>query len=66
LSYAHCVREIPSGTALYLGVENALYVSFDDGEWLPLQSGLPHAPVHWMTVQENFNDLVVATYGRGF
>jgi hypothetical protein len=33
---------------------------------LPLQSGLPHAPAHWLTVQEHFGDLVVATYGRGF
>jgi hypothetical protein len=23
-------------------------------------------PVHWLTIQEHFNDLVVATYGRGF
>ena len=52
---------------LYLGTENALYFSIDDGQhWLPLQSGLPHAPVHWLTIQEHFNDLVVATYGRGF
>jgi hypothetical protein len=52
---------------LYLGTENALYVSFNDGElWQPLQSNLPHAPVHDVTVQEHFNDLVVATYGRGF
>jgi hypothetical protein len=52
---------------LYLGTENALYVSLDDGQhWLPLQAGLPHAPVHWLTIQEHFNDLVVATYGRGF
>src|SRR6185503_18886017 len=28
--------------------------------------GLPHAPVHWITIQEHFSDLVVATYGRGF
>ena len=27
---------------------------------------LPHAPVPWITVQEHFNDLVLATYGRGF
>ena len=52
---------------LYLGTESALYFSFDDGEhWLPLQYDLPHAPVHWLIVQEHFNDLVVATYGRGF
>jgi photosystem II stability/assembly factor-like uncharacterized protein len=68
LSYAHCVREDPVKRGLlYLGVENALYVSFDDGaKWLPLQNNLPHAPVHWMTIQENFSDLVAATYGRGF
>ncbi|MDX6383106.1 MAG: hypothetical protein QOK48_679 [Blastocatellia bacterium] len=27
---------------------------------------LPHAPVYWITIQENFHDLVIATYGRGF
>jgi len=52
---------------LYLGTENGLYVSFDDGgEWQPLQNDLPHAPVYWLTVQPHFHDLVVATYGRGF
>ncbi len=68
LSYAHCVREDPCGPGLlYLGTENALYVSFNDGNnWLPLQNNLPHAPVHWLVVQEHFNDLVVGTYGRGF
>jgi photosystem II stability/assembly factor-like uncharacterized protein len=68
LSYAHCVREDPVRKGLlYLGTENALYVSFDDGDnWQPLQSGLPHAPVYWMTVQERFHDLALATYGRGF
>jgi photosystem II stability/assembly factor-like uncharacterized protein len=68
LSYAHCIREDPVRKGLlYLGTENALYVSFDDGRnWQPLQEGLPHAPAYWMTVQERFHDLVVATYGRGF
>ncbi len=67
-AYAHCVREDPKRPGLlYLGVENGVYVSFTDGErWHPLQSNLPRAPVHWLTVQERFNDLVVATYGRGF
>jgi hypothetical protein len=27
---------------------------------------LPHAPVYGIQVQERFNDLVIATYGRGF
>src|SRR5262249_19974560 len=67
-SYTHCIREDPVKRGLlYVGTENGLYFSADDGaHWLPLQSGLPHAPVHWMTVQEHFHDLVVATYGRGF
>jgi len=67
-SYAHVVREDPTRAGLlYLGTENAIYVSFDDGaRWTPLQGDLPHAPVYWMEVQPDFNDLVVATYGRGF
>ncbi len=68
LSYAHCVREDPVRQGmLYLGTENAAYVSRNDGvNWTALNSGLPPAPVHWLVVQEHFSDLVVATYGRGF
>src|SRR5262249_55097137 len=68
LSYAHVLREDPARRGLlYLGTENGLYVSFDDGgRWQPLQSGLPHVPVYGLAVQERFGDLVVATYGRGF
>ena len=68
LSYAHIIREDPVRRGLlYLGLENALYVSFDDGEhWQPLQLNLPHAPVYGMVIQEHFNDLVISTYGRGF
>ncbi|MGA9853269.1 MAG: sialidase [Gammaproteobacteria bacterium] len=51
---------------LFAGTGNALYVSFDaGGNWMPLQAGLPHAPVSWETVQKPFHDLVVSTYGRG-
>ncbi|MFN8058302.1 MAG: hypothetical protein U0Q12_04005 [Vicinamibacterales bacterium] len=66
-SYAHVLREDPVRRGLlYLGTENALYVSFDDGaHWEALQNNLPSAPVYWLTVQEHFNDLVVGTYGRG-
>jgi hypothetical protein len=68
LSFAHVVREDPVRRGLlYLGLENGLFVSFDDGEhWQPLQTNLPHAPVYGIVVQEHFNDLVVGTYGRGF
>ena len=68
LSYAHCVREDPVRPGLlYVGTEGGLFVSYDDGaNWQPLQGNLPHAPVYWITIQENFHDLVIATYGRGF
>ena len=67
-SSVHVVREDPVRPGLlYAGTENAVYVSFDDGDrWLPLQTNLPHAPAHWLTIQPHFNDLVVGTYGRGF
>jgi len=68
LSYAHCVREDPVRPGLlYAGTEGGLFVSYDDGtNWQALQMNLPHAPVYWITIQENFHDLVIATYGRGF
>lgn len=68
LSYAKIIIEDPVRRGLlYLGTENAIYVSFDAGEqWQPLQADLPHAPVSGIVVQEHFNDLVISTYGRGF
>jgi photosystem II stability/assembly factor-like uncharacterized protein len=68
LSYAKVIAEDPVRPGLlYLGTENAIYVSFDAGDrWIPLQANLPHAPVSGILVQERFNDLVISTYGRGF
>ncbi|MHB1097445.1 MAG: VPS10 domain-containing protein [Gemmatimonadaceae bacterium] len=68
LSYAKIIIEDPVRRGLlYLGTENAIYVSFDAGEqWQALQADLPHAPVSGIVVQEHFNDLVISTYGRGF
>jgi photosystem II stability/assembly factor-like uncharacterized protein len=67
-SYVHVIREDPFREGmLYLGTENSIYFSLDDGEsWNPIQANMPHAPVHWLTIQERFSDLVVGTYGRGF
>ncbi|HYU79089.1 MAG TPA: hypothetical protein VEK56_08885 [Vicinamibacterales bacterium] len=67
-AYARVVREDPRRKGmLYLGTENGLYLSVDDGaSWMPLQNNLPHSPIAWLTVQEDFDDLVVATWGRGF
>lgn len=66
-SSAHCVIEDPVRKGmLYLGTDNGVYVSWDDGgHWTSLRNNLPPAPVYWLTVQKRFNDLVIATYGRG-
>ena len=66
-SNVRVVREDPTRTGLlYLGTENAVYASYDNGErWISLQGDMPHAPAYWLEVQPHFNDLVVATYGRG-
>ena len=68
LGWAHCVIEDPARPGLlYLGTEGGVFVSFDDGgAWQPLQNNLPPAPVHWLVVQDHFQDLVVGTYGRGY
>lgn len=66
-SFVHVVREDPVREGmLYAGTENALYVSWDDGaHWTQLRNNFPPAPVYWLTIQPRFNDLVIATYGRG-
>ena len=67
LSYTRCIKEDPVRKGLlYLGTENALYVSFDDGaNWQSLMSNLPPTPYYWIDIPEHFNDLVLGTYGRG-
>ncbi|MGH9593197.1 MAG: WD40/YVTN/BNR-like repeat-containing protein, partial [Bryobacteraceae bacterium] len=66
-SSAKCVREDPARKGmLYLGTNNALYVSWNDGgEWTRVRSNLPPAPVYWIEVEPRFHDLLIATHGRG-
>ncbi|HEY3883920.1 MAG TPA: hypothetical protein VGL62_01835, partial [Vicinamibacterales bacterium] len=66
-SSAHIIVEDPVRKGmLYLGTDNALYVTWDDGaNWTRLRNDLPPAPVYWMQVQPTFNDLVIGTHGRG-
>lgn len=67
-SFAHVIKEDPKQPGmLYLGVDNGVYVSNDDGEnWMRLRNNLPPSPVYWLEVQERFDDLVIGTYGRGY
>ena len=67
-SFVHVVKEDPKQAGmLYVGLDNGIFISGDDGDnWIPLKNGLPPAPVYWLEIQDHFDDLVVATYGRGF
>ncbi|HEX8805466.1 MAG TPA: hypothetical protein VF741_00900 [Candidatus Aquilonibacter sp.] len=66
-SYARMLREDPVRKGmLYAGTEDGLWVSFDDGgSWQPLNNNLAHVPIYDFVVQKRFDDLVVATHGRG-
>jgi hypothetical protein len=52
---------------LFAGTEFGVYFSIDGGkEWVELSSGLPDISVKDMVIQQRENDLVIATFGRGF
>ncbi len=60
------VREDPQRRGLlFAGSERAVHVSFDDGDhWQSLRLNMPATPIRDLTIKDE--DLVVATYGRGF
>ncbi|MGI9160448.1 MAG: WD40/YVTN/BNR-like repeat-containing protein, partial [Saprospiraceae bacterium] len=52
---------------LFCGTEFGLFFSPDAGEnWIQLKSGLPTIAVRDLDIQRRENDLVLATFGRGF
>jgi len=65
-SFARVVRNDPRRKGLlFAGTESGMYVSFDDGDhWQTLQQNLPNTSYRDITIAGN--DLVIATYGRGF
>jgi len=65
-AYLHSVKEDPRRKGLlYAGMELGVAVSFDDGDhWQPLQRNLPAVGVRDLVVHGD--DLVIATFGRGF
>lgn len=52
---------------LFVGTEFGVHFSNDEGaSWKPLKGGLPTIAVRDMAIQKRENDLVLATFGRGF
>ena len=50
---------------LYVGTDNGLYVSFNNGtSWNAFSNGFPNVAVHDLVIQEREKDLVVGTHGR--
>ncbi len=64
--YAHVAkRDRHNPRIYYAGLENGLYVSWDEGaHWYLFGLGLPNAAVYDLALPESANDLVVATHGR--
>jgi hypothetical protein len=56
-----------NGNLLFAGTEFSAFVSVDGGEhWVALKGVMPPAQVRDLTIQRRENDLVIATFGRGF
>ena len=52
---------------LFVGTEFGVFYSNNTGkEWTQLKSGIPAISVRDIVIQERENDLVLATFGRGF
>lgn len=64
----HTIMQDPvKENLLFVGTEFSIFFSVDGGNtWVKLASGLPNIPVRDIKVQEQWNDLVIATFGRGF
>jgi photosystem II stability/assembly factor-like uncharacterized protein len=64
--YVQTIKEDPQRRGLlFTGTERAVFVSFDDGDhWQSLQLNLPPSSMRDLDV--HYDDLIVATHGRGF
>ena len=52
---------------LFVGTEMGVHFSVDGGgRWVELGGGIPNIPVRDLVIQKRENDLVCATFGRGF
>ncbi|WP_242119808.1 WD40/YVTN/BNR-like repeat-containing protein [Aestuariivivens sediminicola] len=61
------VQDHVNPNLLFLGTEYGIYVSLDQGNsWHKFSSGIPTIPIRDLAIQKRENDLVAATFGRGF
>ena len=61
------MQDVVNPDLLFAGTEFGAYFTIDGGKnWIQLKAGLPSVCVKDMTIQKRENDLVIATFGRGF
>ncbi len=61
------VQDFKKPGLLFAGTEFGIFFTIDQGEnWVQLKAGIPTISVKDIALQEHENDLVVATFGRGF
>jgi len=61
------VEDFKNSKLLFCGTEFGLFCTVDGGEnWVAVKSGLPPIAVRDLEIQKRENDLVLATFGRGF
>ena len=78
-TWTSIASNLPSGTVyaiqedhvnpdiLFIGTEWGVWTTIDGGAtWVQLKKGLPTVQVKDLTIQRREDDLVVATFGRGF
>ena len=78
-TWTSIAANLPSGTVysiqedhvnpniLFIGTEWGVWTTIDGGKnWVQLKNGIPPIQVKDITIQKRENDLVVATFGRGF
>ncbi|MCP4552145.1 MAG: glycosyl hydrolase [Bacteroidetes bacterium] len=78
-TWTSIASNLPSGTVyciqedhvnpdiLFIGTEWGVWTTIDGGKkWVQLKNGIPPIQVKELTIQKRENDLVVATFGRGY
>ncbi len=60
-------QDFKNPNLLFAGTEFGIYFTLDGGKhWVRLKSGIPDIAVEDIAIQKRENDLVLATFGRGF
>lgn len=61
------MQDVKDPNLLFVGTEFGVFFSVDGGQkWVQLKSGIPTIAIRDMTIQQRENDLVLASFGRGF